>query len=187
MTAEAVEIRRQGRPGPPARPHPDPHRHAVRRAEGNQPAAARARAERAVGAKRQGLHPKPRRLRYPPMANAFLAVDWGTTNCRAWRIGPDGQVEARRASSRWASPGCSPARPRRGSRARCGRRSDALDLPALLCGMIGSNLGWTAVPYLEAPADLKALAGALHPSRPRARRWPSSPASAALRLDGTPT
>ena len=24
----------------------------------------------------------------------FLAADWGTSNLRAWRLGPDGQVKA---------------------------------------------------------------------------------------------
>ena len=38
----------------------------------------------------------------------------------------------------------------------------AEDLPALLCGMIGSNLGWAVVPYQRCPADLDDLARALH-------------------------
>jgi 2-dehydro-3-deoxygalactonokinase len=35
----------------------------------------------------------------------------------------------------------------------------ASGLPALLCGMIGSTLGWAVVPYLDCPVDLGALSG----------------------------
>lgn len=35
-------------------------------------------------------------------------------------------------------------------------------LPALLCGMVGSNLGWADAGYVETPADAGALRGALH-------------------------
>jgi len=43
------------------------------------------------------------------------------------------------------------------------------DIPAdaslLACGMIGSRQGWVEVPYLECPADLAAIAGALARAR----------------------
>ena len=41
---------------------------------------------------------------------------------------------------------------------------DAVDLPAVLCGMIGSNLGWTPVPYLDCPADMARFGAALSPA-----------------------
>jgi 2-dehydro-3-deoxygalactonokinase len=38
---------------------------------------------------------------------------------------------------------------------------DAVGLPAILCGMIGSNLGWTVAPYVDCPAGLPDLAAGL--------------------------
>jgi 2-dehydro-3-deoxygalactonokinase len=119
------------------------------------------------------------------MPNAFLAVDWGTTNCRAWRIGPEGRVEARREFPLGvAKLQLGEAEARFQSEVR--PALDALELPALLCGMIGSNLGWTAVPYLEAPADLRALAGALHPVAAKGPPVAIVPGVRCRRLDGTP-
>src|SRR5262249_16711688 len=39
----------------------------------------------------------------------------------------------------------------------------AQHLPVLMCGMVGSKLGWVEAPYIEAPADLAGLARHLHP------------------------
>src|SRR5262249_17262918 len=36
-------------------------------------------------------------------------------------------------------------------------------LPVLMCGMVGSKLGWTEAPYIDAPADLSEVARHLHP------------------------
>lgn len=90
----------------------------------------------------------------------FLAVDWGTTNCRAWVVGEGGRVEASRDFPLGVSklrPGEAEARFRDTVRPSL----NAEDLPALLCGMIGSNLGWRAVPYFDCPAGLAALARGL--------------------------
>ncbi|MDP8917040.1 MAG: 2-dehydro-3-deoxygalactonokinase [Pseudomonadota bacterium] len=51
-------------------------------------------------------------------------------------------------------------------------RLDAERLPALLCGMIGSTLGWAVVPYQRCPADLDDLARALHAVEPDVRIVP---------------
>jgi 2-dehydro-3-deoxygalactonokinase len=94
------------------------------------------------------------------MSNRFLAVDWGTTNCRAWVVDADGRVEANRDFPLGVSrlePGEAQARFEGTVRPALG----AEDLPALLCGMIGSNLGWTTVPYFDCPADLATLARGL--------------------------
>ena len=97
------------------------------------------------------------------MIAPFLAVDWGTTRVRAWRVAADGSVEANEifplGVSRLA-PGEAAARFADTIRPALG----AQDLPAILCGMIGSNLGWTPVRYLDCPVDLAALAQALHPA-----------------------
>jgi 2-dehydro-3-deoxygalactonokinase len=86
----------------------------------------------------------------------FIAVDWGTTHRRISRI-QDGQAvvseqddrgAARLAANEYAGEVAA-------IRARLG------DLPMLLAGMVGSNIGWRKVAYLESPATLADLAGAL--------------------------
>ena len=97
------------------------------------------------------------------MSGAFLACDWGTTQVRAWRIEADGAIAAARTFPLGVSrlqPGEAAARFRGEVRPALG--ADAL--PAILCGMIGSNLGWTPVPYLDCPAGGAALGAALHPA-----------------------
>ncbi|HEX4197327.1 MAG TPA: 2-dehydro-3-deoxygalactonokinase [Caulobacteraceae bacterium] len=88
---------------------------------------------------------------------AFLACDWGGTNLRAWVVGEAGEVLDRRDFPFGISrlrPGEAPERFRIDVRPALA----AEHLPAVLCGMVGSNLGWQAVPYLDAPLKLDALA-----------------------------
>lgn len=84
---------------------------------------------------------------------AFLAVDWGTTNRRAYRI-VGGTVEREERDDRgilavgqggFASEAAA-------IRARMG------DLPMLCAGMVGSNRGWIEAPYVDCPADLASVA-----------------------------
>lgn len=94
-------------------------------------------------------------------ASAFLAVDWGTTNLRAWVVGAGGRPGPKRDFPH----GIATLQP--GGAARCfvevvRPAMGAEDLPAILCGMVGSNLGWMTVPYFDCPAGLSALAGGLH-------------------------
>jgi 2-dehydro-3-deoxygalactonokinase len=87
----------------------------------------------------------------------YIAVDWGTTNRRAWRING-------RSVSDEFEDGCGITAVADGGfpaavaaiRARLG------NLPLVMAGMIGSNRGWVEVPYLPCPAALADLAGALH-------------------------
>lgn len=84
----------------------------------------------------------------------FIAVDWGTSNRRAWRIGVDGAVEDSFAD------GCGILEVGAGGfdagvgvlRRRLG------DLPMLLGGMVGSNRGWREVSYAPCPAGTAELA-----------------------------
>lgn len=93
--------------------------------------------------------------------SACIALDWGTSNLRAYRIGGDGAILERRESASgilkvegggfervlretvgdWAAPG----------------------VPILLSGMIGSRQGWMEVPYLPCPAGIEDLAAATRP------------------------
>jgi len=91
------------------------------------------------------------------MEGPFLAVDWGTTNRRAWRVGADGAAEAEEQDGRGilsVAPGGFAAEAA-AIRGRLG------DLPMLCAGMAGSNRGWVETPYLPCPADLDALAGSV--------------------------
>jgi 2-dehydro-3-deoxygalactonokinase len=95
----------------------------------------------------------------------LLACDWGTTNLRAWTLADDGSVLQHREFPLGVGrlqPGEAASRFRDEVRPAM----EAGGAPAILCGMIGSNLGWTAVPYDRCPTDLDDLAGALHAVEP---------------------
>jgi 2-dehydro-3-deoxygalactonokinase len=100
---------------------------------------------------------------------ALLACDWGTTNLRTWTLDAGGGVLVRRDFELGVSrlqPGEAAARFQTEVRPAL----DALALPAVLCGMIGSNLGWTIAPYLECPASVEDLARGLV-TPPSAEGW----------------
>ncbi|HLZ83947.1 MAG TPA: 2-dehydro-3-deoxygalactonokinase [Caulobacteraceae bacterium] len=101
----------------------------------------------------------------------FLAVDWGTTNLRAWRLDAGGEVLQRAEFPLGVSqlaPGQAAARFESEVRPALG----AQDLPALMCGMIGSTLGWANAPYLDCPVSLAKLAGGLLEVAPGVRIVP---------------
>lgn len=90
--------------------------------------------------------------------SSFIAVDWGTTNRRAWRIEDGRPVDVMRDAAGILSvalgdhPDAAAA-----IRARLG------DGPMLMAGMIGSNRGWVDAGYVPCPATLEALAAKLVP------------------------
>jgi 2-dehydro-3-deoxygalactonokinase len=84
-------------------------------------------------------------------ATDWIAVDWGTSNLRAWRIGPDGTVRDRAASEagmgRLARDGFEPALLELvGGWLAPGGRT-----PVVACGMVGAREGWTEAPYGRVP------------------------------------
>jgi 2-dehydro-3-deoxygalactonokinase len=88
---------------------------------------------------------------------SLLACDWGTTHLRAWVVDPAGRVLRRKTFPFGV------ARLTRGEAAVKFKTEvrpalDASRLPALLCGMVGSTLGWTTVPYCRCPAGLPEIA-----------------------------
>lgn len=90
------------------------------------------------------------------MTDAFIAVDWGTTNRRAYRI-ENGIV----AASERGGPGAA-ATPAGVYPAEVAGLRDRLgDLPILLGGMVGSTIGWRSVAYAAAPAGLGDLVAAI--------------------------
>lgn len=91
------------------------------------------------------------------MDGAFLACDWGTTNLRAWALDDAGRVLAQHDFPFGVSrlpPG--EAAHRFTQDVRPALQADAT--PAILCGMVGSNLGWTLAPYADCPTSLADLA-----------------------------
>jgi 2-dehydro-3-deoxygalactonokinase len=95
-----------------------------------------------------------------PNAAAVLACDWGTTNLRAWTLDAEGQVVAARDFPLGVS-GLQPGEAAARFRSEVRPALAAEGLPAVLCGMIGSNLGWTVAPYVDCPVGLDDLAGKL--------------------------
>jgi 2-dehydro-3-deoxygalactonokinase len=95
-------------------------------------------------------------------ADGFIAADWGTTNRRAYLVGPDGALQDEMEDGKGilsVSKGGFPEAVAE-LRARLG------DRPMLLAGMIGSNRGWVEAPYVAAPAGGEEIA--------RQLVWPES-------------
>ncbi len=96
-----------------------------------------------------------------PSRSALIAIDWGTTSARAYRLDGAGGV----ADTRAAPLGVSQVEANRFADALAALLGDwaTLPVPRLACGMIGSRQGWVEAPYLECPVALAALADALVP------------------------
>ncbi|MBY6160366.1 2-dehydro-3-deoxygalactonokinase [Mameliella alba] len=93
----------------------------------------------------------------------WIAVDWGTSNLRAWVIGSDGQVIAALSSDKGMGTltrdGFEPA--------LLGLLSPYLPatgkLPIIACGMVGARQGWIEAPYLPTPYAAPGLEQATRP------------------------
>jgi 2-dehydro-3-deoxygalactonokinase len=86
----------------------------------------------------------------------MIAIDWGTSSLRAYRLNGDGAI-------------CDLRRSTNGVLA-CAQSFDTAllemiegwdDALIVMSGMIGSRQGWQEVPYLECPAGLDDIAGAM--------------------------
>jgi 2-dehydro-3-deoxygalactonokinase len=102
---------------------------------------------------------------------ALLACDWGTTNLRAWLLDAEGRVAARREFPIGVSR-LEPGEAARRFDAEVRPAFGAAELPAILCGMVGSNLGWVAAPYVDCPVRLADLAQRLVEAAPGVRIAP---------------
>jgi 2-dehydro-3-deoxygalactonokinase len=90
-------------------------------------------------------------------AQGFIAVDWGTTNRRAYLID-----SAQRSVDEFEDPlGILSVEPGGFHEAIVQIRERLGDKPLLLGGMIGSNRGWVEAPYVSCPAGLDDLVGGL--------------------------
>lgn len=86
---------------------------------------------------------------------SFIAVDWGTTNLRAFLVDQSGHIQAQRDSDRGML--------KLSSAEFESVLSDLLgdwltpDLPIYMAGMVGSRGGWQEVPYQHCPIKLDDL------------------------------
>jgi len=91
----------------------------------------------------------------------MIAVDWGTTQLRAYRLDASGAVlEARERPEGILSV------PAGGFPAALDAITQGWDADAgrvLMSGMVGSRQGWREVPYVDCPADLGAIAKGVRP------------------------
>lgn len=98
-----------------------------------------------------------------PSETEWVAVDWGTSNVRAWGMAADGSHTFATKSDKGM-----------GKIGRADYPAVLAELvgdhaapaaPVIICGMAGARQGWLEAPYLETPADLAALArGAVRPA-----------------------
>lgn len=114
----------------------------------------------------------------------MIAVDWGTTSFRAFRLGPDGAVLERRegphgimsAGGRFAEVLVREV----GAWVRAGERR------VVMSGMIGSRQGWVEAPYVTLPATVADLAAAAVPAPFNAATVRLVPGAATRDADGVP-
>ncbi len=106
------------------------------------------------------------------MQAQLIALDWGTTSLRAYRLGEQGRVLEQRSFS--AGIMQLPDTPRMVAGVMCGDGFELAfdeacgdwldaqpDLPVIACGMVGSAQGWREAAYLETPASVAGLGAAL--------------------------
>ena len=88
----------------------------------------------------------------------LIAVDWGSSSFRAYRLNSDGDIVESQASGDGVftvKDGNFGAVLKR----QCGAWLEAWpDAPVIMSGMIGSRNGWCEVPYVECPASVGDLA-----------------------------
>jgi 2-dehydro-3-deoxygalactonokinase len=86
--------------------------------------------------------------------DGFIAVDWGTTNRRAYVVDGSGRPGAEFEDSKGVL-----SVPSGGFPAAVAEIRERLgEKPLLLAGMIGSNRGWVEAPYVPCPAGIEDLA-----------------------------
>jgi len=110
------------------------------------------------------------------MQAAFIGIDWGTTHRRASLIGTDGTLLSERADGEGALSCAGRFRASLEALVAGWPQADA-SLPVVMAGMVGSAIGWQAVPYLPGETPLPELARHLVRvgEAPADRRWSIAP------------
>lgn len=94
------------------------------------------------------------------MTARYIAIDWGSTNLRAWLYQGDKCLESRQSEA--------------GVTRLNGKSPEAVlaevtqnwrdsATPVVMAGMVGSNVGWNIAPYLSVPASFAAIGEQLTP------------------------
>ena len=94
------------------------------------------------------------------MTSGYIAIDWGSTNLRAWHYQHGVCVDSRQTTA--------------GVTRLNGRSPQAVfdeitagwrdeNTPVLMAGMVGSNAGWKIAPYLPCPASFASFSQQLTP------------------------
>jgi 2-dehydro-3-deoxygalactonokinase len=106
------------------------------------------------------------------MTPAFIGIDWGTTHRRAALMAADGTLVSERVDGEGALACKGRFRASLEALLAAWPQADAT-LPVVMAGMVGSAIGWQAVPYLEGAAPLSDLARHLVrvAEAPANRRW----------------
>lgn len=96
------------------------------------------------------------------MAKAeWIAVDWGTSNLRAWAFDADGRLAGKATSDE----GMGKLDPDQFEPALLRLVSQFLDddtaTPIICCGMVGARQGWIEAPYVPVPFSPTEIAGAV--------------------------
>ena len=98
------------------------------------------------------------------MKTCLIALDWGTSSLRAYRLGENGVLLEQREVGRGVMQ-LEPHRPEAFEHALDETCGDWLDeapaVPLIASGMIGSVQGWRETPYIECPVELEKLSTAL--------------------------
>lgn len=88
------------------------------------------------------------------MISRYIAIDWGSTNLRAWLYQGDKCLESRQSEAGVTRlNGKSPAAVL--SEITENWREGAT--PVVMAGMVGSNVGWKVAPYLPVPVHFSAI------------------------------
>lgn len=105
---------------------------------------------------------------------AWIAVDWGTSNLRAWGINAAGAVVAAGGSDQGMGKLTREHFPVALTAVVAQMVPPSGPIDVVICGMAGARQGWLEAPYLEAPTDLSELGrSAVHPEVPGSdiRAW----------------
>lgn len=92
----------------------------------------------------------------------WIAVDWGTSNLRAWVMGPDGPIEmvtSDKGMGALERDGFEPEL----LRLVAGYLPESGRVPVIACGMVGARQGWAEAPYVNVPCTAPGVGEAIHP------------------------
>lgn len=98
--------------------------------------------------------------------SSYIAIDWGSTNLRAWHY-ENGECVDQRRSEAGVTRLAGRTAAEVFAEVTAGWPADRV--PVVMAGMVGSNAGWQPVPYLSCPAALDQLAS--HLTRVENKAW----------------